>query len=199
MNLKTLKPRFGLKYLILVVSISAIALGYWTGRARIAAQMTRRHNDVAACLQRNLQSTPSGTVLATVEPSIERSALGFSPPSWRPSDDVGHAHVNEWGHIAGLINAERLLDLPPRAPKLGGASRLANGILSHYSQGLSAAGLQQQISEANETGATQLWTAKGMDLSVWIEVRIENGDATARVRVLFLDTQQMTIWSLWRD
>lgn len=177
---------FGLKALFVVVTILCLAFGYHSIRRQRALEIVANHDRVVDALVRNFTRVPQGAASSTEvgrEEDIRNSLLweGYSQPV-NVVMETGSINSTR-GKTVTIGISKWLSSSPP--------SHIAGSLLGHYSNGLDQAGLNMR--NGARCGSTQyeVWASPRQDRVVVVDVNVNPDKSLARVRTLFIDSQQL--------
>jgi hypothetical protein len=182
--------RFGLKTLLIAMTVVCLLLGYWFARVRRAEEMIARHDRLWNTVINNIVTPPTDVTyhsfIGTENDIKDRFSWG--------------GHLNPKGVVMGTgsmgtVRSESFtVDFSKFQPP---ASRknIAGVLIDHYSSGLGAAG----VSRCYDGGSSNLqrravWTSPREDLAVVIDVSASRDEPYAEVQILLIDSQQLFIW-----
>lgn len=187
--------RFGLKTVLVFVTLFCVYLGYQSARAQLASKMVARRNSLLDTIIANVVPPPANSFYRLAPGSrdeLERY-LGRSLPGDAFQRDV----ILRTGSTSTVASQNLTIDVS-RLLASSEASEVAQRLVAHYSQGLDQLGLAKRNDETaigdDQANTAAIWTSEANELTVFVEARVDSNSPTALVRIQIVDAQQLHLW-----
>jgi hypothetical protein len=185
--------RFGLKSIFILMTILCIWLGIHAARDRRAREMVAINHAVFEALAKNATAQPKDAYFV-MSASIRQSTASFIKKSRLDSE-------TQRRQIASLFNGGRLyatstFDVPlnvEKALSVDSPEQVSRRLLGHYENGLAEAGLKRSLSSSGESSMA-IWEMPDHGLSTIIDVVVSPERQQARVRTIFIQNDQLSVW-----
>jgi hypothetical protein len=190
----TRRFRIGLKWLLLFVAVVAIALGAMSEFKRRSRAMLAFNNSMLSTIEEEFRMAPPNTKF--IEPEASRLAeADFKRRTREKNFDYRQrdtpffsgAMFNSLSGFETQLDVSNLLTTP-------GAQQTAVQILGHYEKRLAATGLQSISTASGPDSATSISQIPEHGVSVIADVFVDRPAKTAKVRIIFIQIDRVSIW-----
>ena len=185
--------RFGLKSLLVVMTIVCVYLGWRTARHLQATAIVARSNAVLNVIESNMAAAPPNTSFVTPLHLRQRSATfqkRARPDQADQTDRLGQ--VFGGGSLYSMATRSEPLDIM-QLLTTGNAAAASVQIRSHYERGLAKLGLRRAMTGDGEK-STAIWQMPEHGLYVIIDVDADPVRKQADVRAIFLHSESLSAW-----
>jgi hypothetical protein len=180
--------RIGLKWLLLFVAVTAIALGTMTDFKRRSRAMLAFNNSILSTIEEEFRTAPPNTKF--VQPEASRLTEADFKRRTRQKDFEYRQQYTPYfsgSTFNSLSGYETELDV-------SNLQQTPAQILGHYEKRLAAIGLHSISTTSGPDSATSISQIPEHGVSVITDVFVDQPSKTARVRIIFIQMDQVSIW-----
>jgi hypothetical protein len=185
--------QFGLKSLFVLTTILCVWLGYKTVRERRASEVNARFNSLLDAVVSNIGKSPPNANYRLNPGSLSKMQ---QKARW-PGEEFYLNTILRTGSSGRIASRTLGLDIS-RALATASAKSVKEKLIDHYTDGLAALNMSQRSHSANFSSeriqARSVWASPANELSAVFDVDLHVEDATAEIRILLIDSQQLNLW-----
>jgi hypothetical protein len=186
--------RFSLKWLLILIASLSILLAIYTTRERKSREMVALNDNISNAIEENVRKEPPNTKFLQPESFRRRIADFMKGARSKNYQRRGLAErVFGGGSLFAHSSYNTNLDVTNALAAPNGSYTPVQ-LLSHYANSLAELGLKQTVINSSPYTAAAMWELPEHGVSVIIDVILDAAAKDARVRIIFIQNDRISIW-----